>query len=84
MDKAEDNGVVIVKNDEENCVMLYVDDTMYPDTVKVTQLPYGWKDTVCKYNKGDLLFKNLDNHGGWSSNALHPSFKYDHVRYDGH
>ena len=37
-EKVEENRFEIIKDDEDNCVILHV---VY--TLKVTQIPYGWK-----------------------------------------
>ena len=37
-EKVEENRFEIIKDDEDNCVIL---DVVY--TLKVTQIPYGWK-----------------------------------------
>ena len=41
MEKVENNGVDIFKNDEENFVMLNVGDTVVHATVKFLKVPYG-------------------------------------------
>ena len=44
IEKVEVNGVEIIKYNEDNCVLLHVGDTVYPDAAKVPQVPDGWKD----------------------------------------
>ena len=48
MDKVQYNVIEIVKDYEDNCVMLCVVDNVYPEAVKVPQVPYGWKDMEYK------------------------------------